>query len=1426
MRSSLVALRRLLFCPCSLVLTLMFAPALRGQNFAQPSLIPTGNWPAAIYTADVNNDGIPDLIYIDHGPTPAASTIHVLLGDGKGGFKETASIATAGNSIAVGDFTGQGHVDIGWFSQVRLQIGDSGNFLEIAAGKGDGTFAPAINYGGVTGRPFTYLTAGRLHDRGALDIIAEDADADLVYTFRVNTLTSKLETVTFGSLPDGTGPATIADLNNDGHGDLIVNGQKGLSAQIFLGTGLGLAASEVPNYRFKGPNGTSEIRSLVIRDYDGDGRPDLIAEGANGHIDIYTGQGDGTFPGYLNPSGKLDGLTGYGGHLIAAADFTHSGQTQVLTATAIGISTLLSQSTLQLSLKGIYNAGPGRSSYAVADFNGDGNLDLAVDSPEGIAILYGKADGSFQTSRAFAAGQPALSGAVGALTASGNLDVVVSTAATQAQALLGNGDGTFAYIGSPGAPTPTTTLPGPPGLWSVVQLGDFNQDGMLDLVLTADGGNAKLPPTGSGLSIQLGNGTGEFGPLKTAVAAAQFSFPNPSSCSPPFDHYPGMFFGTSAIGNFNGDGMLDIANRGADAYRMMRGNSGTVTNSPSIYPTLNFSDADGQGTLVDCDLHAHDLVISGELNNDGKTDAIYQGYGASTGSLLVFLSDASGKLALAGDLSQGGQLTSPGQLLAPALSNTFGGLSQTLGFPAFPGSGVIADLDGDGNSDLIIAYDNMGADHAAPTAANPNYLYLWYGSGGGKFLTSAKHPVNPVRLTPSRNFYQVSVADLNGDGIPDLILSDGYVLSYQLGNGDGTFGAENHLLAGQGINTISTGDLRKKGLQDLVIANGGLAFSNPVMNRDVLAVNPDVQTGGVTVLLNTAKLLVTTGTLIASPEPSVFFSPYSMTATLSGSPGPTGTVMFSVDGVQLGSAGVVNGIATIAGSTTILPGVHALTASYSGDAAYAASSSLTGSHTVLRAPTSGTLTPTTPLTVFYGQGIDGTFAVTVVDSDFPANGNYALLDNGVTAPICASLPIKAPCPYGNPQLLDAGVHALTISYLGDPINAPSNSKPLTFTIIPDTTTISLASSKNPASQGDAVTFTATLMGNVAVPTGAVKFLDGTVILGTGTITNGVATLTTSSLAVGTHPITASYAGNIDFNFANSLVINEVIVAVPVSLASVTTLSSSANPSVSGQRVTFTANLSVMGSATAVVPGSMTFLDGAVTIGSGALSNGVATFSTTTLVVGSHPITAAYAGFSSTTSAPSISASVSAVLTQVVSVPVVVGNPRFVLTVTPNPLVLGVGRTGVLRVGVTAVGGFNQAVQLSCSGLPPESACLFLDKTLTGGGATTLDLATAAPRDCGTNQPYFLGQIGSFGLPMSGGVLAAGLGLLFVRRRRLRGLLLLAIAGLGLAGLSGCGHCTDLGTRPEKYTFTVTATPTNGPVTAAQSVTVQLTMTIP
>jgi hypothetical protein len=58
--------------PLILALTILFSSAAPAQLFLQPKVIPTGNWPAAVYTADINGDGYPDLIYIDQGGLPAS----------------------------------------------------------------------------------------------------------------------------------------------------------------------------------------------------------------------------------------------------------------------------------------------------------------------------------------------------------------------------------------------------------------------------------------------------------------------------------------------------------------------------------------------------------------------------------------------------------------------------------------------------------------------------------------------------------------------------------------------------------------------------------------------------------------------------------------------------------------------------------------------------------------------------------------------------------------------------------------------------------------------------------------------------------------------------------------------------------------------------------------------------------------------------------------------------------------------------------------------------------------------------------------------------------------------------------------------------------------------------------------------------------
>ncbi len=117
--------------------------------------------------------------------------------------------------------------------------------------------------------------------------------------------------------------------------------------------------------------GSSAAQSMLLHDVDGDGHPDLVLEGVDGRIEILHGSADGSFAAASEGgSGGADATTGLGGHLVAATDA--DGLRGFYTATPAGLSVIVERSDLSLSLQGIYNAGPGRTSFAVGDFNGDG----------------------------------------------------------------------------------------------------------------------------------------------------------------------------------------------------------------------------------------------------------------------------------------------------------------------------------------------------------------------------------------------------------------------------------------------------------------------------------------------------------------------------------------------------------------------------------------------------------------------------------------------------------------------------------------------------------------------------------------------------------------------------------------------------------------------------------------------------------------------------------------------------------------------------------------------------------------------------------------------------------------------------------------------------------------------------------------------
>ena len=440
------------------------------------------------------------------------------------------------------------------------------------------------------------------------------------------------------------------------------------------------------------------------------------------------------------------------------------------------------------------------------------------------------------------------------------------------------------------------------------------------------------------------------------------------------------------------------------------------------------------------------------------------------------------------------------------------------------------------------------------------------------------------------------------------------------------------------------------------------------------------------------------------------------------------------------------------------------------------------------------------ITLTYGQILDGVVRASTT------TGTISIYRSGEAAPICVlQADMQASCPPDS-TIFDAGNYTLTatLTFPAGSSFAPSSADPVTVSVEQDTSSIAIKSSLNPAPEGSPVTFTAAVLGSYAeAASGQVAFaIDGGAPVAYALDATGAASFTISTLTIGMHQIEASYAGSVDFAAAADASFTETI--VPPGTA--TSLSSSINPSAFGQNVTFTATVSAV--AAGVHPGgAVSFNDGTKTFATVLVSaQGTAPTSISTLASGTHNITANYSGDAGT--APSVSP----LLVQQVDLPLAPVTPGFTVTVTPSPVVLGVGLTANLTVAVTPESGFSGPVTLTCGNLPRESTCTFGQSVIqAGGGSTTLALYVAAPHDCKSTAPYFYGA-NRPGTPMYrdvryGGAAFAGLLLLFlpIRRRSHKGLLILC-AVVSLSGISGCSSaCTDFGTYPGSYTFQVVGT---------------------
>ena len=312
---------------------------------------------------------------------------------------------------------------------------------------------------------------------------------------------------------------TVGDFNGDGKPDLAVllggpqQGPSGRTVSILLGNGDGtfqpqsvyqnLECAQVP----------------IVGDYNRDGILDFAVPYCGG-VAILLGHGDGTF-NFLNSyptPGYYHGIT---------ADFNRDGKLDLALADS-GVSVLLGNGDGSFGLSHEYQAGGFSTTVATGDVNRDGTLDLVTSNYDenNVSILLGNGDGTFRTHVDYATGNNPVAVIVADFNGDGKLDLAVAIPAPGDQGpgavsiLLGNGDGTF---------RPRVDYPTSAGAIRI-DVGDFNQDGKLDLAVST---------VGPSVDILLGNGDGTFQPA--------LSFPTGGRPWNP------------VAADFNGDGHLDVA---------------------------------------------------------------------------------------------------------------------------------------------------------------------------------------------------------------------------------------------------------------------------------------------------------------------------------------------------------------------------------------------------------------------------------------------------------------------------------------------------------------------------------------------------------------------------------------------------------------------------------------------------------------------------------------------------------------------------------------------------------------------------------------------------------------------------------------------------------------------------------------------------
>ncbi|HEX2340351.1 MAG TPA: FG-GAP-like repeat-containing protein, partial [Vicinamibacterales bacterium] len=728
-------------------------------GFPRVTRFPTGLEDAGgAFSADLTGDGFLDVVL---GIEDEGGVAYLMRNDGAGGLLAPVALpsGTELGGIDLEDFNGDGFIDI-----ATANGGDS--TISILRNNGTGVFTevsrlPVDTLLGI--RPVGDLNGDGRPDIGLGREVTGDLAISVYFNSASGAFTGPIDIIqTSVDIHD----VTAADVTGDGFRDLVMFGS---IVQVLRNDGTG-------NF---GPPAVYAISTdpgnLTIGDVNGDGRPDILVGLENAGVGVL-----------LNRCGTQTGSANLAVTMTDSADPVTTGSefTYTITVTNLGpdvatgvivndalpapdvvfagmvtgtctfvgddamtcpIGTLPvnGTATITFRVRG-YNGVRTNAATAIADQADPDFSNNAASQTTVITPIFGPCgedtfNGTFASPTTFAAGLNTYMSALGDFNEDGIVDVVVTDASTTGRVavLRGNGNGTFqaAVFVSVGA--------NPNG----IVVADFDEDGNLDFATANQVGNS--------VSIAYGDGTGGFPTVSTIPVGAI----NPIGI---------------ATADVTGDGNLDLVIGAQAAGSVARLLVGVPVNRDF---TPQIALPSGQMPRE---------VVLDDYDGDGDID-IVTGNGANA-TISVLTNNGTGTFTQTTVLSTGAN---------PRVRRT-------------------GDLNSDGRPDIMYV-------SAAPVTGNAVFVYLSTPAGGF---------TGPTEVIPA-NFgaFHGAVADLNGDGFLDIANVTGGNMSVFAGHGDGGFHFTGSYTHGPASNTLTIGDVNGDARPDILVARAGSGVVSLFLSR-------------------------------------------------------------------------------------------------------------------------------------------------------------------------------------------------------------------------------------------------------------------------------------------------------------------------------------------------------------------------------------------------------------------------------------------------------------------------------------------------------------------------------------------------------------------------------------------------------------------